>query len=73
MFQLRGMPKWIGPIVIFSWGLQVKLLTGRYFIFAWICGFDCYVSKDGTPPDSPGAEGYFIFHRLFWRRFDRSR
>lgn len=46
--KLRGMPKWIGPLVIYSWGLDLKL-RGTVLVVTWRCGLGAYLSPDGTP------------------------
>lgn len=58
--RLRGMPKLIGPLVIYSWGMDLKLLTGRTLVVSWRCGLRAYVSADATPPRN-AEHGYYIF------------
>ena len=42
-------PKKIGPLVILSWGWDLKLPLGYWFTYSRSEGRHAYISLDGTP------------------------
>lgn len=55
------MPKKFGPLVIFSWGWDLKLPFGYWLTYSHVDGKRGYVSLDGTP----GTK--VLSFRLPWR------
>ena len=44
----RGYPKHYGPLIVFSWGWDLRLLFGYTLTHSRMDGVHTYVSRDGT-------------------------